>query len=79
MQGKFWVNYFVLTDKSLFQLMEFDAPGHKDNFGTILRQFQGQFWDNYFVLTDKALFQLMEFDAPEHKNNTGHDIFYGQF
>ena len=53
--------------------MEFDAPGHKDNFGTILKQFQGQFWVPYFLLTNKALFQLMKFDAPEHKNNTGHD------
>ena len=85
MQGKFWINYFVLTDKANFQLLEFNAPGHKDNFGTILGQFQGQFqgqfWVNYFLLTDKTLFQLMEFDAPEHKDNFGTILrqFQGQF
>jgi hypothetical protein len=27
------LNFLVLTDKALFQLMEFDAPEHKDNTG----------------------------------------------
>ena len=32
-QGQFCVNYFVLTDKAFFQLMEFDAPEHENNTG----------------------------------------------
>ena len=55
-QGQFWVNYFVLTNKSLFQLLEFNAPGLKVNFGTISGIISGtilaqNFWVNYLVLT----------------------------